>query len=60
MKNSKSRVSVRDLIVESILEGGVFIILGLLLKVFIENRWILMFLLGFLLHVIAEYVGVHK
>ncbi len=60
MKNSKSLVSVRDLIVESILEGGVFIILGLLLKVFIENRWILMFLLGFLLHVIAEYVGVHK
>jgi hypothetical protein len=60
MKNSKSHVSVRDLIVESILEGGVFIILGLLLKVFIENRWILMFLLGFLLHVIAEYVGVHK
>jgi hypothetical protein len=60
MKNSKSHVSVRDLIVESILEGGVFIILGLLLKVFIENRWILMFLLGFLLHIISEFAGVHK
>ena len=60
VKGSKSQVSTRNLIIESILEGGVFIILGLLLKVFIESRWILMFLLGFLLHMIAEFTGVHK
>ena len=60
VKGSKSHTTKQLLLGESILEGGVFIILGLLLKVFIENRWILMFLLGFLLHMIAEYVGVHK
>ena len=60
VKGSKSYTTKQILLGESILEGGVFIILGLLLKVFIENRWILMFLLGFLLHIIAEFVGVHK
>lgn len=60
LKNSKSQVSVKDLFIESILEGGVFIIVGLLLGVFIKNRWMLMFLLGFLLHIIAEFAGLHK
>jgi hypothetical protein len=60
VKGSKSHTTKQILFGESILEGGVFIILGLLLKVFIGNRWLLMFLLGFLLHVIAEFVGVHK
>jgi len=60
VKGSKSQVSTKVLFGESILEGGVFIILGLLLKVFIESRWILMFLLGFLLHIFAEFAGVHK
>jgi hypothetical protein len=60
VKGSKSQVNTQNLIIESILEGGVFIVLGLLLRVFIENRSLLMFLLGFLLHIIAEFVGVHK
>jgi len=60
VKGSKSHTTKQILFGESILEGGVFIILGLLLKVFIESRWILMFLLGFLLHMIAEFVEVHK
>jgi|UniRef100_A0A6C0CWP1 hypothetical protein len=60
VNGSKSYTTKQILLGESILEGGVFIILGLLLKVFIENRWILMFLLGFLLHMTAEFVGVHK
>jgi len=59
LKDSKSYTTKRLLFGESILEGGVFVILGTLLKVFIENRWILMFLLGFLLHIIAELVGLH-
>ncbi len=60
VKGSKSYTTKQILFGESILEGGLFIIVGLLLKVFIENRWILIFLLGFLLHIIAEFVGVHK
>ena len=60
VKGSKSHVSTKILFGESILEGGLFIVLGLLLGVFIENRSLLMFLLGFLLHIIAEFVGVHK
>ena len=60
VKGSKSQVSTRDLFIESILEGSVFIILGFLLGVFIKNRGVLMFLIGFLLHIFAEFTGVHK
>ena len=60
INNSKSQVSMRDLFIESILEGGVFVIFGSLLKIFIKNQFLLMFLLGFLLHIVAEFVGVHK
>lgn len=60
VKGSKSYTTKQILFGESILEGVVFIIMGLLLKVFIENHLVLMFLLGFLLHIIAEFVGVHK
>ena len=60
VKGSKSYTTKQILFGESILEGVVFIMLGFLLKVFIENRWVLMFLLGFLLHMIAEFAGVHK
>ena len=60
VKGSKSYTTKQILFGESILEGGIFIIMGLLLKVFIENRVVLMFLLGFLLHIVAEFVGVHK
>jgi len=60
LTNSKSKTTTTKLIVESILEGGVFIILGLLLKLFIENRFLLIFLLGFLLHTVAEFAGIHK
>jgi hypothetical protein len=60
VKGSKSQVSTRNLFIESILEGVVFIILGFLLGVFIENRRVLMFLIGFLLHIFAEFTGVHK
>ena len=60
VKGSKSQVTTRGLFIESILEGGVFIIFGLLLGVFIKNRGVLMFLLGLLLHILAEIAGVHK
>ena len=60
VKGSKSQVSTRDLFIESILEGSVFIILGFLLGVFIKNRGVLMFLIGFLLHIVSEFAGVHK
>jgi hypothetical protein len=60
VKGSKSHTTKQILLGESILEGCVFITLGLLLKVFIENRGVLMFLLGFLLHIFAEFAGVHK
>lgn len=60
VKGSKSQVSLRDLSVESILEGVVFIIFGFLLGVFIKNRGVLVFLVGFSLHIVAEFAGVHK
>ena len=60
VKGSKSYTTKQILFGESILEGSVFVIMGLLLKVFIENRVVLMFLLGFLLHIFAEFAGIHK
>jgi hypothetical protein len=60
VKGSKSQVTTLNLFIESILEGVVFIILGLLLGVFIKNHGVLMFLLGLLLHIFAEIAGVHK
>jgi hypothetical protein len=60
VKGSKSHTTKQILLGESILEGGVFIIIGFLLGVFIGNRVVLMFLVGFLLHMIAEFVGLHK
>jgi hypothetical protein len=58
--NCKAKVSIPYLIFEGILEGIAFIMMGLLLNLFIEDWYILMFLLGFLLHIVAEFTGVHE
>lgn len=45
---------------ECLLEGLFFIYIGLLLSKLIDNRYLLIFLLGFFIHIISEFYGIHK
>lgn len=49
-----------NIIIECLLEGIVFIYVGLLLSKIIKNRYLLFFLLGFSIHIIAEFYGIHS
>ncbi len=49
-----------NIIVECLLEGLLFIYVGLLLLKIIENRYLLFFLLGFFIHIISEFYGIHS
>lgn len=49
-----------NIIIESILEGFIFIYFGLLLTKIITNNYILIFILGFIIHIIADIYGVHE
>ena len=44
---------------ENILEGIFFIIIGFFLSLFINNKYMITFLIGFFIHVIAEVSGIH-
>jgi hypothetical protein len=48
------------IVYDSILEGLLLIITGLLLKLIIKNKYIFYFMIGFLLHLSFEYAGLHK
>jgi len=49
-----------NIIFECLLEGLFFIYIGLLLSKLIDNRYLLLFLLGFFIHIISEFYGIHK
>lgn len=49
-----------SIIIDSIFESLLFLILGILLEKFIENKIILFFVFGVILHLIAEYTRIHK
>jgi len=49
-----------NIIVEAILEGLIFIYFGLLLTKIITNKYILIFILGFIIHIFAELYGIHN
>jgi len=49
-----------NIIIESLSEGLFFIYIGLLLSKIIKNRYLLFFLLGFLIHIIADFYGIHS
>jgi hypothetical protein len=60
--SNKKRSAKRNVIIlagESILEGIVFIILGCLLSFFIKSKILLYFILGSVLHIISEKIGLH-
>lgn len=49
-----------NIIIECLFEGLFFIYIGLLLSKIIENRYLLFFLLGFSIHIISEFYGIHS
>lgn len=49
-----------NIIMECLSEGLFFIYIGLLLSKIIKNRYLLFFLLGFLIHIIADFYGIHS
>lgn len=49
-----------NIIIECLLEGLFFIYVGLLLSKIIKNRYLLFFLLGFFIHIISEFYGIHS
>ena len=55
------KVSKAFILIESLLEGSVFVIVGLLLRHFMPNinGMEMFFLIGFLLHIGAEWLGIH-
>lgn len=60
--NHKNKIiyNFTDLIIDSIIEGILFIIFGNILQIIIINKYILYFIIGFSLHIISEIAGKHK
>jgi hypothetical protein len=48
------------LIFDNLLEGFLFIILGSFLSIIIKKKYIIIFLIGFLLHIIFEFAELHN
>ena len=56
----KKSVFSNVLIVESIIEGGVYVFLGIILDSIIPNKYILYFIIGCILHLFSEILQAHK
>jgi hypothetical protein len=58
--NSNYHVISSNIIIECLFEGLAFVYFGYLLRYLIKpNNLIYPFLLGFIIHIIAEYYGIH-
>jgi hypothetical protein len=56
----KENVSLSTLLIQSILEGMLFVFLGMVLRHFIENITItLFFIIGLTVHILFEIMGIH-
>ena len=57
---SKYAVTQLALILESVAEGGLFVLVGTLLMILQKNMILTYFLIGVLLHLIFEFSGAHQ
>lgn len=55
----KYKAFSKNIIIASILEAFLFIYLGLLLNKMIHNKFILIFILGFTIHIFSDFFGIH-
>jgi hypothetical protein len=56
----RSASNIKTIAEESIIEGTAFVVMGYLLSLVSKDRLLIIFIVGFLLHVIAELSGAHK
>jgi uncharacterized membrane protein len=54
-----SSVSIRELIIESICEGVLFIILGFIFINLGLNKYIVPYIIAFSVHIIVHFIGLH-
>lgn len=60
-KNKNYEVKSSNIIIECLFEGLAFIYFGYLLKLFLNpNDYSFAFILGFIIHIISEFYGIHK
>ena len=55
----KLKASNKKLLIESLLEGIVFMIMGIIIEIVVKNEYIILFLIGFIIHMISEWIGIH-
>ena len=54
------KISVKQRIFECLLEGTAFLVIGYIFSFFTNDRIMTIFLIGFIIHIIAEQIGIHK
>jgi len=60
-KNKNYKVKSSNIIIECLFEGLGFIYFGYLLKLILNpNNYLFAFILGFIIHIISEFYGIHK
>lgn len=58
-ENNKYEVKSSSIIIESLLEGFMYVSIGFLLFKMIKNNYLVIFSLGFCIHIIADIFGIH-
>jgi len=59
-QGSRNNVYFCDLLLESLLEGFVFVMYGILLARIIPNEQLIPIVIAFTIHLVAEFTGVHQ
>ena len=55
----KYEVKTKSILIESLFEGLIYTYLGLLLSKAFSNCYLIIFTLGFCLHIISDFYGIH-
>jgi hypothetical protein len=55
-----AEISNLKIIIESMIEGIVFVIVGYLLSLIMKDRLVMVFWIGVILHISAELIGIHQ
>lgn len=63
INNSDTNAKLNEnkyIFIESIGEGILFLLVAMILNNVINNKYLIIFLIGFILHMIFELIGIHK
>ncbi len=60
LKSNNYKSISSNIIFECLFEAIIYIYFGLLLSKIIYNKFILFFFLGFIIHIFADYFGIHS